>query len=105
MQGKEFAVFSAIPDNYRSANIRLRSVVREGMAFDNTTAFANHDSLIGVDARDGLQVAHRTVRPTNRQIRFGGVAHPEVHPEISLGDVVSATANFIDLLSPADGQG
>src|SRR5450432_2765430 len=98
MQGKEFAFFCAIPGNSRSANIWLRSVVREGMALDNTTAFANHDPLIGVDPRDGLHVTHRAVRPADRHIRFCGVAHAEVHTEISLGNVVSATANLVDLL-------
>src|ERR1700678_927515 len=68
------------------------------MVLDNTTAFANHDPLIGVHSRDGLHLAQRAVRPADRQIRFGGVAHAEVDSEISLGDVVSPTADLIDLL-------
>ncbi len=47
-------------------------------------------------------LSHRAVRPADRQIRFCGVAHAEVHPEISLGDMVSATADFVDLLPSAN---
>ena len=74
------------------------------MALDDTAAFADHDPLIGVHAWDGFHVAYRAVRPADRQIRFCGVAHAEVDAEISLGDVVSAAANFVDLLPPANRQ-
>src|SRR6202000_2391276 len=50
----------------------------------------------------GLQVVPRAVGPADRQIRLGGVTHAEVHAEVSLGDVVSPTANFVDLLAPAN---
>jgi hypothetical protein len=50
----------------RSRNICLRSAVYEGMALDNTTAFANYDPLIGVHTRDGLDFAHNAIWPADR---------------------------------------
>ena len=93
---------ASVLDFVNMCNLRLPSIVRKGMALDDPAPFANHDPLIGVYARDSLHVAHGAVRPADRQIGFGGVAHAEVHAKVSLGDVVSAAANFVDLIASAN---
>lgn len=78
--------------------------MREGMTFDDSLPFADHDPLIGIDVRDSFYIAYGTVRPADRQIGFYGVPHPEVYAEVPLGDVEPATANFVDFLPSTNRQ-
>src|SRR5436305_1962179 len=71
------------------------------MAFNDALAFANHDPLICFDASHGF---HLALGPAYGQIRLGGVPQAEMHAEISLRDMKSPAANFVDLLAPASGQ-
>ena len=79
----------------------LGGVSFEWVALNDAFAFADYDPLIRIDA---LHRLHFALGPPDRQIRLRGAPHAEVHAEVSLRDVVSAAANFVNLASSASSQ-
>src|SRR5690348_13469395 len=63
--------------------------------------FTHRDPLVCFDVPNFL---NNTLRPADRQICFGGMAKAEVHSEVTLGNMVPAAADFIDLPATARGE-
>ena len=68
--------------------------------FNNAFALLHCDPLIRFNIANGFYV---TLRPANCQIALRSAAEAEMHPKVTLGNVVSPAPNLIDL--PATGRG
>src|ERR1017187_4605277 len=98
--------------NRQNYNIRLivtqqlslngsAGIPAEGVPLDDSLAFTHHDPLVGLEVLERFDGARR---PTNADVGLDCLADAEVDPKVALGNVIAATAHFVDLLALARGH-